>query len=50
MENGSGTCGETSPSAENGIGESMFTKRGIDGGINLGEGGGDKNGLAGDLL
>jgi hypothetical protein len=50
MENGSGTCGEASPSAENGIGESMFTVGRIDGGINLGEGGGDKNGLAGDLL
>jgi len=50
MENGSGTSGEASPSAENGIGESMFTERRIDGGIDFGEGGGDKNGLAGDLL
>jgi hypothetical protein len=50
MENGSGTCGEASPSAENGIGESMFTEGGIDGGIDLGESGGDKNGPAGDLL
>ena len=50
MENGGGTCGKASPGAENGIGESMFTEWGIDGGIDLGEGGGDKNGLAGDLL
>jgi len=50
MENGNGTCGEPSPSAENGIGESMFTDWGIDGGIYFGEGGGDENGLAGDCL
>jgi hypothetical protein len=50
MENGSGTSGEASPSAENGIGESMFTEGRIDGGIDFGEGGGDKNGPAGDLF
>jgi hypothetical protein len=50
MKNGSGASGEASPSAENGIGESMFTDWRIDGGIDFGEGGGDENGLAGDCL